>query len=83
MKKFMENPVSFLTAAIVALVLLASYLDTIVAIASLAAMLIALVFLGRWMLARGHQGHGGTYCGNCGHIGHGRQVCQHCRCRAS
>jgi hypothetical protein len=85
MKKFLENPVGWTVLAIIALVIITAYKDVLVIGASIAAGLIALVFIGRFALRRwgGGAHEGGNYCTHCPHPTHGQQACGSCRCAHS
>jgi len=85
LKRFAQNPVGWLVFAIIVLAFVSYFLPTMVIIACVAAALITLVFIGRFILKRwgGGSHNGGAYCTHCPHPDHGRQACGLCRCAHS
>jgi hypothetical protein len=73
-----------MVALIVVLVLIASFLPQIVTVAGFILVIVALWFLGSFLVKRfGKKSATGNYCTNCPHPNHGRQVCGSCNCRSS
>jgi hypothetical protein len=82
MKAFFQNPIGFLVLLIVALVVVATYLETIIAIAAMVVLVVVIFFFVKYAFQRWGKGSGGggTYCTNCPHPDHREKACNQCRC---
>jgi uncharacterized membrane protein len=83
-KGFFQNPVLYLVVFIIGLIVVATYLETIISIAALIVVAIVFVFVVKLAFARWFgKKNDGTYCTNCPHPSHGRQRCNQCQCARS
>lgn len=79
-----KNLVGIMVVGIIALVVVATYLETIVSILALVVLVVAVFFAGKLAYKRFFgKNDDGTYCTRCGHVKHGRQRCNNCNCASS
>jgi len=73
----------YIVGAIVALVLVASYLHQILTVGSIVILGIAIYFGGKLLVKRYGKKSSGKFCSNCGDPQHGLQRCNRCNCASS